>query len=669
MLSGMSLGTELKRYSKGAMPRIAMITIVLMPLLYGAMYLWVFWDPFNEVDKVPVALVNEDRGASAGGETLNAGDQVQEQLVSSGKLDLITTDAADASTGLADGKYYFTITIPQDFSSAIASPLTDDPHKAQIQFRFNDANNYLAGIIGQNAAAQVAEALNAAIGEQAVDQVLVGLTTVGDGMHTAADGAERLAAGLTTADDGAQQLASGSQELARNMVTARDGSAQLADGTAQLANGVDAATAPLSALLSQVGPSGIKPSEFADDAARLSAGTSEVLGLITAAGAGQSQAEALVSQTIASLRASGDPNALATARALEPVREFLRTQGVDPATTARAERLQEQARQLSGQLGDQNSELRSVLTMLESGQLAAKVGELQSGADQLRTGAASLHDGLVALTDGSERLADGAGQLAEGTPQLKDGAEQLATGLADGAAQIPSFGDQEQRLKTAANLSQPVALNEYTYNKAPTFGVGFAPFFLPLAMFVGALIIWMLLKPLQPRPVVGGLGGLRTVLASYWPAVLVAGSQVVVMFLVTHFAVGLNPAHPIGMFAFMLLVSAAFLALIQMFNAVLGVAVGRVVSLAFLMLQIVASGGIYPVETTAKPAQWLHPYDPMGYAVTGLRQLVSGGVDSRLWVAVAVLASVVVVSMAISAWAARRNRQYTMEQLFPPIEV
>ena len=121
--------------------------------------------------------------------------------------------------------------------------------------------------------------------------------------------------------------------------------------------------------------------------------------------------------------------------------------------------------------------------------------------------------------------------------------------------------------------------------------------------------------------------------------------------------------------AFLLLVAAAFLALIQAFNAVFGVAVGRVVTLAFLMFQLVSAGGIYPVETTAKPFQVIHPFDPMTYAVNGLRQLTVGGVDSRLWVAITVPAGVLLASLAASAWAARRNRQYTMERLHPPIEV
>ncbi len=39
MLAGMSLGADLKRYSRGVLPRIALLTAIVMPLLYGAMYL------------------------------------------------------------------------------------------------------------------------------------------------------------------------------------------------------------------------------------------------------------------------------------------------------------------------------------------------------------------------------------------------------------------------------------------------------------------------------------------------------------------------------------------------------------------------------------------------------------------------------------------------------
>jgi hypothetical protein len=67
-------------------------------------------------------------------------------------------------------------------------------------------------------------------------------------------------------------------------------------------------------------------------------------------------------------------------------------------------------------------------------------------------------------------------------------------------------------------------------------------------------------------------------------------------------------------------------------STAVGTAVGRAISLAFLMLQLVSSGGIYPVETTATPFQVLHPSVPTTYAVNGLREPTIGGIDSRLWV-------------------------------------
>lgn len=668
MLAGMSLGTELKRYSKGIMPRIAIITIVLLPLLYGAMYLWVFWNPFDAVNKLPVALVNEDRGAMVQGQELKAGDEVVANLKSSGELDVVTTDAADAADGLAHGRYYFTITLPSDFSAAIGSATGPDPRKAVVNFTFNDANNYLASVIGNSAAAEVMAALNEKIGQQSVDQVLVGLQTAGVGLEKAADGSKQLADGLDQANSGAQQLAAGTKELASNMGTARDGAEQLAAGNATLADGIVAATDPLMPLLNDVQSLNVS-AQTAEEVGALTGQLSEVLGVVSATGQQQSQAAQAVQQTIKSLRQRGDPGAVALANALKPVLDFLTTQGVTPSTTKKLDQLSTQADKLSQQLANPNSPMRAMLVQLNLGELAGKVTELRSGAEQLKTGSATLADGLVQLDAGSQQLAAGASQLAEGTPQLSSGADELASGLSGGLKQLPNFGDATRRQMVAGNLAEPVELKTITHNPAPTFGSGFAPFFLTLAMFIGTLIIWMLIAPLQSRAVIGGVSGLRAVLWSYWPAALIAGAQVLVMFIVAHFGVGLSAVHAWGMLGFMALIAAAFLAVLQMFNILLGPAVGRVVSLAFLMVQIVASGGIYPVPTTAKPAQILHPWDPMSYAVTGLRQVISGGIDDRMWTSVAVLGGLLVGSLLISSWGARRNRQYTMEQLYPPIEV
>jgi putative membrane protein len=94
-----------------------------------------------------------------------------------------------------------------------------------------------------------------------------------------------------------------------------------------------------------------------------------------------------------------------------------------------------------------------------------------------------------------------------------------------------------------------------------------------------------------------------------------------------------------------------------------------VLIMALLMLQLVSAGGMYPVETTSRPFQVLHNYDPMAYGVNGLRQLILGGIDFRLWQAVIVLFGIWVVALAISSLSARRNQLWNLSRLLPAIKI
>ena len=626
MLAAMSLGTDIKRYTRGIPPRIALLTVVLMPLLYGAMYLWAFWDPFGHVNKVPVALVNEDSGTQSQGKDIRAGDEVAKALLDSHELALHQVSSAEAADGLAHGQYYFTITIPSDFSADVVSPSGGKPTQAALRFTFNDSNSYLGSMIGQSVARAVINEVNASVGEQTVVAVLSGLTDAG--------------AGLTLAANGAGQLADG-------LATARDGSAQLADGTHQLASAVDTATGPLIDVLGRVDKLNLDPEVIGLTAQRLSGAVASTTGRIEALHIDWKRAGAIVDQTVGTLQANSDPTVQKAGDVLAVAQALLRQHDVDPATDEGLQRLRDSASQLEDELGDPNSKLRTFMTGALNGSLRADV---------------------VKLRDGVEQLDDGAHQLSGGLVKLADGGRELADKLHEGSTQIPSWTDQ-QRTDVAKTVSSPVKLDMVTHNPAPTFGTGFAPFFMGLAVFIGALLIWMVLKPMQPRPIINGLGAFRVVLASYWPAFLIAVCQVLVMYTVAHFGVGVNPRYPLYTAGFLLLVLATYLGLIQALNAVFGVAVGRVVTLAFLMVQLVSCGGIYPVQTTGRLFQIIHPYVPMTYSVNGLRQLIAGGIDHRLGMAVAVLAGVLAMSLAVSSWAARRSRQYTMEQLHPPIEV
>lgn len=91
--------------------------------------------------------------------------------------------------------------------------------------------------------------------------------------------------------------------------------------------------------------------------------------------------------------------------------------------------------------------------------------------------------------------------------------------------------------------------------------------------------------------------------------------------------------------------------------------------MALLMLQILASGGLYPVETEPRFFQLLHPINPMTYSVNGFRQLMYGNVDHRLVQAIVAIFIITGLALALTAMAARRDRMWTMKRLHPAIQL
>src|SRR6185369_6434475 len=132
----------------------------------------------------------------------------------------------------------------------------------------------------------------------------------------------------------------------------------------------------------------------------------------------------------------------------------------------------------------------------------------------------------------------------------------------------------EQQAARASTIANPVTLETTDLATANSLGEGFAPLFIPMALFVGGIIIWLLLRPLPTRALATPADGWRVAIAGYLPAVAIGAGQVAFLLGVVTFGLGLSVGHPVGTIAFLLLVSAAFLALQQMLIAVLGPATG-----------------------------------------------------------------------------------------------
>jgi putative membrane protein len=694
MFAFLSSGTELRRFGKGTLPKIALVVLLFIPLIYGALYLWAFWAPTDELKNLPVALVNEDAGAIRDGESITAGDDLVDELTSRNDLDWQVTDAADATTGVTDGDYYFAVTIPADFSESAVSVGSDDPKPATVEVDYNDSNSFLASTLGKQAMIQLRDTVAEQVGQQTADAMLIGLNDAGAGIRSAADGATTLADGIATANDGAGRLVVGLGDLASGAGTLDAGAVQLADGTGTLADGLQqlaSGAGTLSAGATQVSNGAAELSGKVNEAANGSAVLAQkahgladgAAGIATKTGE-LTQGTALLSAKISSLEAdlSGEQGDTVdvTARLAE-IQAI--AAGLDGAAQAALPTVQGYAGlstqyagavdQLSAGLSagaPKAAELAAGAAQVSDGAstLSAKSGEAASGAQTIASGAARLSSGTDDLVSGTGELAAGGTALASGAAQLSDGSRTLADKLDEGAAEAPQLSTADIEVK-ADVMAAPVQLDESWQNESKSFGEGFAPFFIALATFVGGLITWLILRALPTRALAASATGLRAVMTGFLPAMAIGAGQVVIMVLVLVYGIGLEPVYWLGTSAFIYLVTLAFLALQQMFIIVLGTAAGRVVSLVLLMLQLSSSGGTYPVETTPAFFQWLHPYMPASYVVSGLRELITGGVDSRLWLSVLVLAGILVGSLAISAWSAGRQRMWSVSRLHPELAI
>ena len=171
---------ELKRFGRGKLPRAALVAVVLLPLLYGALYLWSFWDPYGQLNRIPVALVNDDSGATADGKKIAAGDEITKGLLDSKVFEWHEVSAAEARSGVEDGEYYLSLTMPKDFSRRIASSSGDSPETGALQVRTNDANNYIVGQISRTVFAEVRTAASTKSSRSFLDRIFISFSGIHD---------------------------------------------------------------------------------------------------------------------------------------------------------------------------------------------------------------------------------------------------------------------------------------------------------------------------------------------------------------------------------------------------------------------------------------------------------------------------------------------------------
>lgn len=614
-------------YQFGSIKRaIPIAAILFIPILYAGTFLWAFWDPYGHLNRLPVAVVNEDSGASFHGQTIDAGQQLVNQLRHDDSLGFEFVSAKQAKQGFADNRYDMVITIPKQFSSEAANAATQPgAPQPQLESITNDKHNYIAGIIGRNAMQQLKEKTAQQLAKTYTTNLVNGLAQIQTGVAKASHGATQISSGaasLVQANaqlvSGGDSVAAGSASLAQHLAIAQTAAQKVASGLHGLSGGSQQLHAGMESLNQA--------------ATQLRSGTQAVYQNVKSLNKGLTSATVGANQeaTAAAQLASG-------LQAYEQSHPNLQSDST-------FQKLVQASQSVSTGAG----EMQAADTQLQQGtaQLVLGTGKLKQGMDgfapklqQAQASASALSDGEKPLVTGSNALVGGISQLHVGAVSLTQGAMQLQTGITSyttGASQVAQgVNALSMQLQQANNrlpvihkqqmvsaTANPVGVSQVTTGNIANYGNGFAPYFLSLGLFVGALLMTIVVPfrdpPERPNSAFGWFVS---------KSLLVAGVAVVQSLIadaVLLFGLGVHANNRPAFVLFSILLSLTFVALVQLFVTVLENP-GRFLVVIILILQLTTSSGTYPVVLSPAFFQHLAPYLPMNYAVDGLRYLVGGG--------------------------------------------
>ena len=645
---------EWQHLCKNKILLLSMAVISFIPIMYSGFFLGSIWDPYGQVKNLPVAFVNQDKGAQLNGQTLNIGQSVEQKLKNNHDLGWEFVNKQQADDGVNSGHFYAVVTVPTDFSAKAASITAAQPQQAVIRYTTTPAKNYIGSLVSNQAAEKVKTSVAEQITQAYAKGVLENVGKLGSGLETAAGGAATLHGGLTQLQAGAQTYTGGVRQLAVNQRAMANGLARLGDGSRQLQAGLG--------QLSNGLPSESQVAQLTNGMKQLQAGLNQLNTsvynpsptLVNQQSKVQSEAQILaqtMQTSLADLSAAGvvlkDLGSQAVASGgsttitLPQISQLSQALSKTQIITTQAAALLKDLQTLTQSLSVQQAQLQTGVSTLNNGvnQLAPNVtaalngyNSVRAANNQLLAGSSSLASGLAQAQTGSQQLANGAwlldnrsGVLTNGVSQLADGADTLATKLADASRQLKI---QPTGAATQQQMANPVKSETTKQGDVPNYGYALAPYVLSLSLFVGAIalnIIYPIRKTFAEQE-----NAFRWWLAKASVTSVAAFVQATILMLIMVYCLGLAPDHPVNFIGAIYLTSFVYMSIVSLLVIVLDNP-GRFLAMVLLVLQLGSSEGTFPIQTANSFFQAVNPLVPMTYSIRALRQAISGGLGSSFY--------------------------------------
>ena len=666
---------DLKAIIKNPIALLIIGGVCFIPSLYAWINIAACWDPYENTSTVPIAVVNNDKGASFNGKEMNIGDEVIDELKNNHNIGWKFVNTNQADMGLIDGTYYAMIEIPDDFSEDLTSIMSESPKKPEIIYKVNTKANPVAGKITEVAESTLVNEITSNFITTVNETVFSSLNGVGYNIDQNKENIIKLKNSIIAIDknmssiknmlnninSNSSNLSTYLQQVQQTMPSITSGLNNISQGAENTGNLINSSKESLNNTFDNIR---LNLTESKTSLDKVQNSLDELSSM--ASDAGSAKASAAINRAISEIN-KVDNSVTAVINFLEAVNKtnpndkisnmITSLKGVQTSLSEEKNKLNDlQNKVNNGQEVDKGlvSSINDLTKQIE-GQVSNAINRFDNDT---RPALNTMADGLVKATQGASDLlnkanglvdqinnllstANQGAQLANSTSEkLKDSLDEFSGVISELSSKLQNVSDDELGKIISILQSNPAFMGEFIANpfnikvdaiyKVANYGSGMAPIYSVLALWVGSLILISLLKTESAK--FEGSENINLREKHFGKMLTFVSLGIIQGFIVAFgdkFLLGVQTVNTALLIFISMFASAIFTIIVFTLMSVFG-NLGKALAIILMVLQLAGSGGSYPIQVDPLFFRIIQPAFPFTYAMSGYREAIAGPLVSTV---------------------------------------
>ena len=682
--------TDLKHLCSSLFIIIIIIGVAFLPALYAWCNIYSNWDPYGNTGNMKIAVVSLDQGyTDEDGNYSNVGKTLITELKGQTTIDwqFVKTEN-EAIGGVASGKYYGAIVVPEKFTSNMYNVFLENVDKPELKFYQNQKKNPVANKISDTVATKI---------ESNIDEqfVKVMTTTVFKDVNGLSNDMQSQG-GVDSVIDRMNQINQEIQSYEKTIDTVLQGNAVLSSAvgaaksdTQTMKKKTDESSQDLSQASQNLTKTQTSLDEYSKEV-NLTMDTvkTSLADMVTILNEGKMSGDVTQMTKDASACATDANNIVKDLTAIsntlvdsstvpETAKETISSM-LSTMTTIQTELDSISSNDISGQVGD-NLKTQETSTAAAVTQTIADVQSVQdrynnnlvpqmencitslqntiNSADTLMQSMSSTLAGMGNVFSALQVTVQTSNTSLEKT---RDALDNLSSRLTETTEKVKAASEDE-KVKVLMNtlsgdpekygefFSQPVTITSQAIYPVENYGSAVTPFYTVLAIWVGGIILCAILK-VKPSPeLYPDAKGYEMFFGRYATFFCMAEVQTLITVLGNLFLLKVQCIHPFLFWFASAYASLAFSLLIYSLVVAFG-DVGKALAVVIVVLQIAGSSGTYPIELLPDFFQKVYIFFPFPYAINAMRECIAGMYGSDYVIYLLELSIFIVVALLIGLW-------------------